>query len=64
MSDNFIEKFDDLVFEQYYENKNTIRDCFERTSMNEYVALKEISKHQYYRSKNWKQFDQRYRINL
>ena len=26
MSDNFIEKFDDLVIEQYYENKNTIRD--------------------------------------
>lgn len=46
MSDNFIEKFDDLVIEQYYENKNTIRDFFERTSMNEYVALKEISKHQ------------------
>ncbi|MGM9889303.1 MAG: MarR family winged helix-turn-helix transcriptional regulator [Floccifex porci] len=45
MSDNFIEKFDDLVIEQYYENKNTIRDFFERTSMNEYVALKEISKH-------------------
>ena len=41
----FIEKFDDLVIEQYYENKNTIRDFFERTSMNEYVALKEISKH-------------------
>lgn len=43
MSKKITDQVTQLIIDQYYENRNVIRDFFDRTSMNEYVALKKIS---------------------
>ncbi|MGM9946669.1 hypothetical protein [Floccifex sp.] len=43
MSKQITDQVTQLIIDQYYENRNVIRDFFDRTSMNEYVALKKIS---------------------
>lgn len=45
MQKEFVNTVNKLIIDQYYENQNEIRDFFDRTTMNEYVALKEISNH-------------------